>query len=91
MAGPQAPPEWARHHLRRGLSILQREGRSGLAMQRWPQALQDGCGGVDFEQDWTDQRPISRSSVKLRKPGDSMMNEFWQEPGGAEISCAGPG
>ncbi len=66
------------------------KGRS-IGLQRWPQAPRDGCGGLDFEQDWTDHRPISRSSVKPRKAGDCMMNESWQEPGGAEISCGGPG
>jgi hypothetical protein len=45
---------------------------------------------LDFEQDWTDHRPISRSLVKPRKAGDCIINESWQGPGGAEISCAGP-
>jgi hypothetical protein len=59
-------------------------------MRRWSQAPQDGCDGLDIEQDWTDHRLISRSSVKPRKTGDCMMNDSWQEPGGAEVSCAGP-
>ena len=67
VAGSQALLEWARHNLRRGVSILQREGRLGSATRRWPQALWDGYGGFDFEQDWTDHRPISRSLVKPRK------------------------
>jgi hypothetical protein len=46
-----------------------------------------GIGVVD----WTNHRPISRSSVKPRDAGDCMMNESWQEPGRAEISCAGSG
>lgn len=79
------------HNLRCGVSILQNEGRSGSAAQRWPQASWDGCGGLDFEQESTDHRPISRFSVKPRNAGDCMMNESWQEPGGAEISCAEPG
>jgi hypothetical protein len=70
VAGSQALPEWARHNLRRGVSILQREGRLGSATQRWPPAPRDGCGGLDFEQDWTDHRPISRSSVKPRDAGN---------------------
>jgi hypothetical protein len=46
-------------------------------------------GIVDWisRQDWIDHRPISCSSVKLRKAGDCMMNKSWQEPGEAEISC----
>jgi hypothetical protein len=79
VAGPYAPPEWVRHNLRRGVSLLQREGRLASATRRWPQAPRDGCGGLDFEQDWTDHRLISRSSVKPRKVGDCMMNESWQE------------
>jgi hypothetical protein len=31
VAGPYAPPGWARHNLRHGVSILQREGRSALS------------------------------------------------------------
>jgi hypothetical protein len=34
VAGSQALPEWARHNLRRGVSILQREGRSGSVTRR---------------------------------------------------------
>jgi hypothetical protein len=52
-----------------------KEGRSGLATQRWPQAPRDGYSGLDFKQDWTDHKPISRSSVKPRDAGDCMMNE----------------
>jgi hypothetical protein len=82
VAGLQALLEWARHNLRRGVSILQREGCSGSATRRWRQASRDGYGGLDFEQDWTNHRPISRSSVKPRDAGDCIMNESWQEPGG---------
>lgn len=73
------------------LSILQRKGRSGLAMQRWPQAPRDRYNRLDFEQDWTNHKPISRSSVKPRDARDYIINESWLEPGGAEISCAGLG
>jgi hypothetical protein len=48
VAGPYAPPEWVRHNLRCGVSILQREARSGSATRRRPQAPRDGCGGLDF-------------------------------------------
>jgi hypothetical protein len=41
-AGSQALLEWARHNLRREVSILKREGRSGSATRRWPQAPRDG-------------------------------------------------
>ena len=44
---------------------------------------------MDFEQDWADHRPLSRSSVKLWRTRDCMMNESWKDPKGAEISCAG--
>ena len=85
VAGLYAWPEFVRNNLRRGVSLLQREDRLGPATRGWPQAPRDGCGGLDFEQYWTDHRPISRSSVKPRKAGDCMMKESWQEPGGAEI------
>jgi hypothetical protein len=77
VAGPYALPEWLRHNLRRGVSLLQREGRLGSAMRRRPQAPRNGCGGLDSEQDWTDHRPISRPSVKLRNAGDCMTNKCW--------------
>lgn len=55
------------HNLRRGVSILQRESRSGLlATRRWPQALQDGRDGLGFKQVWTDRGTISRLSVRPR-------------------------
>jgi hypothetical protein len=59
-------------------SLTSAKGRLfGSAMRRWPQALRDGCDALDFEQDWADHRPISRSSVKPRRTGDCMMNESW--------------
>jgi hypothetical protein len=51
-------------------SLLQREGRLGSAVRTWSPALRDGCDALDFEQDWADHRPISRSSVKPRKTGE---------------------
>jgi hypothetical protein len=50
VAGPDALPEWVRHNLRRGVSILQREGRSGLAtaqLRRDGRKLR-GMGVVDW-------------------------------------------
>jgi hypothetical protein len=67
--------EYVRCNLRHLVSLLQREGRLGSATWRRLQAPWDGCGGLDFEQDWTDYRPISRSSVKLRDARDYVMNE----------------
>jgi hypothetical protein len=91
VAEPHTSPECVRYNLRHLVSLLKKAGRSGSATRRWPQGPRDGCGGLDFKQDWADHRPISRSSVKPRGAGDCMMNESWQEPGGAEISCAGSG
>jgi hypothetical protein len=76
-----------RSNLRCGVSILQREGRLGRDIRK----LHGISSRLDFEQDWTDHRPISRSSVKPRKTGDYIINESWQEPGGAGISCTGSG
>jgi len=56
---------------------VQKAGRLGSAMQRWPQAPGDGRDALDLEQDWADHRRVSRSSVKLRRAGDCMMNEPW--------------
>lgn len=84
-AGSQALLEWAWHNLHCGVSILQREGRSGSAMRTWPQPPRDRCSGLDFEQDWTDHRPISRSSVKPGDARDCIMNESWQELREVEI------
>jgi hypothetical protein len=44
-----------------------------------------GVWWIGFRVGLDDHRPISRSSVKPRDAGDCMMNESWQEPGGAEI------
>jgi hypothetical protein len=67
-------PEKIRPNLRHNVSLLQRAGCSDSAMQRWPRTPRDGRVLLDFEQDWDDHRPISRSSVKPRRTGDCMMN-----------------
>merc|ERR1711964_488166 len=67
VTGVYAPPEWGEHNLCRGISLLQWESRLALSTRRWPQAPGEGCGGLSFEQHWSDYRLISRSSVKPRK------------------------
>jgi hypothetical protein len=59
LAGLYALPKWVRHNLRRGVSILQKEGRLGLATRRRPQTQRDWYSGLDSKQDWTDRRPIA--------------------------------
>ena len=50
VAGPYTLPEWVRHNLRRGVSILQREGRSGsaIAQLRRDGRKLHGMGVVDW-------------------------------------------